>query len=203
MDSYLITGIIIGLLFGMPIGAVGAITVQKTVQYGPRIGLVSGMGSSVADCLYACIGTFSLNFISVYLFENQLYINIIGGTIIVFMGIKLVMKQDEVMITQSQISDGVKVFFTSFTVAITNPATVLTFLFAFSYFGISGKMELNEGFQLILGVFIGTLFWWWALVGIISKLRRKMNTNAYKKLNKIFGVVMLVFGLVIFIKIGI
>ncbi len=39
MGSYFIRGILIGLLFGMPFGAVGTITVQRTLKYGFKGGL--------------------------------------------------------------------------------------------------------------------------------------------------------------------
>ena len=54
--EYLLRGILIGLLFGLPFGAVGALTVQRTWSSGVKAGLLTGFGSSVADCAYACIG---------------------------------------------------------------------------------------------------------------------------------------------------
>lgn len=58
MESYLLKGICIGLLFGLPVGAVGALTVQRTLAHGPRMGILTGLGSSVADCFYAVVGAF-------------------------------------------------------------------------------------------------------------------------------------------------
>lgn len=46
-----------------------------------------------------------------------------------------------------------------------NPATVLTFLFAFSWFGITGDHGLAGGLMVVLGVFLGTYFWWGAVMG--------------------------------------
>ena len=71
MESYFLRGILIGLLFGLPIGAVGTMTVQRTWSFGFRAGMLSGLGSSVADCLYAGIGVFGLTFISDFLWRYQ------------------------------------------------------------------------------------------------------------------------------------
>lgn len=49
-------GILIGLIFGLPVGAVGAMTVQRTWEHGIKAGLLTGMGSSAADCIYAGSG---------------------------------------------------------------------------------------------------------------------------------------------------
>ena len=78
MENYLIRGILIGLLFGIPVGAVGALAVQRTFTQGFKAGLLTGLGSSVADCLYAYIGAFGLTLVSDFLLEYQTIINIIG-----------------------------------------------------------------------------------------------------------------------------
>ena len=59
--GHLFRGILIGLLFGVPAGAVGAMTAQRAYSSGLRAGLLTGLGSSVADCLYACVGAFGLS----------------------------------------------------------------------------------------------------------------------------------------------
>ena len=81
-------GILIGLIFGLPVGAVGAMTVQRTWEHGIKAGLLTGMGSSVADCIYAAIGVFGLTIISAFLLQCQGAIHLVGGTIVLFMGIR-------------------------------------------------------------------------------------------------------------------
>ncbi|HIR81333.1 MAG TPA: hypothetical protein IAD37_08555 [Candidatus Limiplasma merdipullorum] len=49
MESDLLKGICIGLLFGLPAGAAGALTVQRALAHGPRMGILTGLGASVAD----------------------------------------------------------------------------------------------------------------------------------------------------------
>ena len=69
--SLLLKGILIGLLFGVPVGAVGAMTVQRTWEHGIKAGLLTGIGSSIADCIYAAIGAFGLTMVSDFLLEYQ------------------------------------------------------------------------------------------------------------------------------------
>ncbi len=134
MGSYLIKGILIGFLFGMPIGAVGAMTVQRTIAHGAKAGLLTGLGSSVADCLYASVGAFGLTLISDFMLKYQAVIHTIGGVLILIMGIGLLSRKSEAIgdIPQKQTAGGIKMFLSSFAVGITNPAAIITFLFAFS-----------------------------------------------------------------------
>lgn len=57
---------------------------------------------------------------------------------------------------QIQAAGRMKMFLSSFAIGITNPAAVLTFLFAFSYFGITKQSGWVYGAQLVAGVFLGT-----------------------------------------------
>lgn len=202
MASYLIKGILIGLLFGMPVGAVGTMTVQRTLSFGLKAGLMTGLGSSVADCFYACVGAFGLTIISDFLLHYQAVINIFGGTFVLVMGIRLILRKDsEAAAAKKEVISGVKMFLSSFVVGITNPAAILTFLFAFSYFGITDKAGWINGIQLVIGVFIGTYIWWGALSAVVSRIKRKTKNHSFHYMNKIFGTILLLFGAIVLLKI--
>ncbi len=200
MVGYLLKGILIGLMFGVPIGAVGAMTVQRTLNRGLGAGLLTGLGSSAADCLYACVGVFGLTFISDFLLKYQTIITVIGGVFVLIMGISQFVKKSAENVTQKP-SEGAKMFLSSFTVGITNPAAILTFLFAFTYFGIGEISGAVNGVLLVSGVFIGTYIWWGALSGLVCILKRKSENRKLPYLNKIFGVILILFAAVILVKI--
>lgn len=201
MPAFLFRGILIGLLFGIPVGAVGTMTVRNTLQDGVKAGLLTGFGSSVADCIYACIGAFGLTFVSDFLLRHQTLINILGGSFILFMGIRLIFKKADAEIPQNQVGSKAGLFLTSFAVGITNPAAILTFLFAFSWFGITGGCSAGQGAALVCGVLIGTYIWWSILSAVTDIVRKKVGTPSMDFTNKIFWGLLLVFGIAIFIRI--
>ncbi|MDE6727407.1 MAG: LysE family translocator, partial [Oscillospiraceae bacterium] len=162
----LFKGILIGLMFGVPIGAVGAMTVQRTLDRGFGAGMLTGLGSSAADCLYACVGVFGLTLISDFLLKYQVIITVIGGVFVLIMGISQLFKKPVENASQKS-AEGAKMFLSSFAVGITNPAAILTFLFAFTYFGIAEISGALNGILLVAGVFIGTYIWWTALSGVV------------------------------------
>ncbi len=192
-------GILIGLMFGVPIGAVGAMTVQRTLDRGFGAGLLTGLGSSAADCLYACVGVFGLTFISDFLLKYRTIITIIGGAFVLTMGISQLVKKPAENAPQKS-ADGAKMFLSSFAVGITNPAAILTFLFAFTYFGIAEISGALNGILLVMGVFIGTYIWWGALSGVVCIIKRKSGNRGLPYMNKVFGVILIIFSAVIFVK---
>lgn len=197
---YLLKGILIGLIFGVPAGAVGAMCVQRTLQSGMKSGIITGLGSSAADCFYAVVGAFGITIISDFLKQYQIPINIVGGLLILAMGISTLLKKQSVT-TESETKFGYgKMFLTSFSVGITNPAAVLTFLFAFSYFGINGKLGAADGSALVAGVLCGTLIWWVTLSAIAQKIKDKQGEKGFARLNKVFGLIMIGFGVLVFAR---
>lgn len=196
---FLLKGLLIGLIFGLPVGAVGTLTLQRTINYNSKVGFITGLGSSVADILYACIGVFGISIISYFLIKHQIVINIIGSIFIFVMGIQTIKKQAE--LKKEKTANGLgKIFLSSFVIGITNPATILSFIFAFSYFNIMENIKLLNGILLLLGVLIGTLIWWTILVFIGNKLKKNINENRLKIINIVFGVLLIVFSISIVIK---
>lgn len=78
IESYLLRGLLIGLIFGVPAGAIGALTIQRTLNSGFFAGLATGLGSSVADLLYACAGVFGITLVSDFLARHQRPISLPG-----------------------------------------------------------------------------------------------------------------------------
>lgn len=195
--SYLLRGIFVGLLFGLPAGAVGALTVQRTWNFGIKAGLLTGLGSSVADCCYACVGAFGITILWDFLLRWQTIITAAGGVLILVMGLCSLIRPLEALPDAREEAAGVKRFLTSFVIGITNPAAVLTFLFAFSYFGISRIETLPEGICLVAGVFLGTYFWWGALTAFTQTIKKRASKFQLRTMNRIFGGILCTFGAVI------
>ena len=198
--GFLLRGMLIGLLFGLPVGAVGALTVQRAWGFGVKAGLLTGLGSSVADCFYACVGAFGLTLISDFLLQWQAVITALGGALIFLMGCKSLFFPRRELPPEEDSLGGAKLFLTSFAIGITNPAAILTFLFAFSYFGIGDVQNLWEGSSLVAGVFCGTYFWWGTLTALTRWVRRKAGKLQLSTMNRIFGAVLCLFGGIVFLR---
>lgn len=194
---FLLKGILIGLLFGLPAGAVGALVVQRAFAGGFGAGLLTGLGSCAADCLYACVGAFGLTFVSDFLLAYQTPIRLAGSGLILYMGLRLLMKGRAAAKPAPAAGGKLGLFFPSFLVDVTNPAAVLSFLFAFSWLGLSGRLEMLQGAQLAAGVFLGTCSWWAALSAAVCAGKRRWGERIARWMDPVFGAVFTGFGLVI------
>lgn len=198
--GYFLRGLLIGLVFGVPAGAIGALTIQRTLEKGFFAGLVTGAGSSAADLLYSCIGVFGITIISDFLTAHQAVIRVIGGGVILILGIAILRKKELSSVRQDTKRTSMFYFLSAFTAAILNPVTVLSFMVAFAAFGISGDLDTGQGMALILGILTGTLCWWAALSGVVAHFRKKVTNNIYRWLNRILGCLMALFGIIMMIQ---
>lgn len=192
--AFLFKGILIGLLFGLPAGAVGVLTVQRTLRHGPKAGLLTGLGSSAADCCYASLGAFGLTIVSDFLLQHQAAIHLLGGGLIFFLGLSLLRRKQDTSSREAENTNRLGLFLSSFAIGITNPATILTVLFALSWLGISGGLAFREGALLVLGVFFGTYLWWGVLTLAASLTRKKSAAIDPARMNRIFGIILCLFG---------
>ncbi|MDE6386952.1 MAG: LysE family transporter [Lachnospiraceae bacterium] len=198
--DYVVRGILIGLIFGVPAGAIGALTIQRTLERGFTAGLLTGAGSSAADLLYSAVGIFGIAIVSDFLTEYQKAFQAVGGAFIVLLGISILRKKERASKVQETKGNLVFCFLSSFGTAVMNPATILSFMVAFAAFEINGNVSAAEGTGLVLGILAGTLGWWIVLSGGVSLFRERITDQIYKWLNRILGSFMLLFGIVMIIR---
>ena len=196
MPMLFLRGILIGLIFGVPAGAIGVLTIQRTLDRGFTAGLLTGLGSSAADLLYSCVGVFGITLISDFLTAHQSVIRIIGGVLISGYGALNLRKKERPPANAHTGGAPIKCFVSSFVIAILNPATILSFMVAFAAFGITGKLALVEGVSLTLGVLIGTVLWWLTLSAVTVHFREKVTDRLYKRLRLLLGGLMILFGII-------
>lgn len=200
LESYIVRGMLVGLVFGVPAGAIGALTIQRTLAKGFWAGMLTGLGSSAADVLYACVGVFGLTVVSDFLLANQSVISLVGGGIIVLLGLLMFCKKSGG--TNSTDKGGALpvCFVSSFAIAIANPATILSFVVAFAAFGIGDSLSPTQGAQLIGGILLGTGCWWGILSGITAIFRGRITDKIFGVLNRLLGSLMALFGLAMILR---
>ncbi|MDS0527897.1 LysE family transporter [Clostridium sp. SHJSY1] len=200
LNNFLVKGFLIGFTIGVPVGVIGALTIQRILANGPIHGLISGLGSCMGDLLYGCIAAFGLTFMSNFLIKYQTQLRLLGGTFVLLLGLKLIISKQPKYSAPININSAIKTFVSSFILSVTNPTTILSFLVIFSSYGLSGNINYINAIELVTGVFLGSGIWWIILIIIISSFKKKINDSFLKKLNEVFGVIIILISLFIFIS---
>ena len=192
-------GILIGLLVSIPLGPIGVLVIQRTVNKSRIAGLLSGMGAALSDTLYAVIAGFSLTFVVDFIRENEMLFQSIGALVVLGLGIHIFFKNPVTDIRRNRLRGNThfKDIIFSFLVTLSNPLTVFVFLAVFTSSGVAINLEQPyHSFFVVLGVFTGSFIWWFSLSGIVSMFRHKINLRILWWINKTAGVVIVIFVLV-------
>lgn len=200
IESCLLKGMAIGILFGVPAGVVGILAIQRTLSQGILAGFMTGMGSSAADVFYAGAGCFGITLISDFLLKYRRGICMAGCMLVVVMGILCFRKTRAVQVKNDSAHGVSTCFFSAFAISMANPATIVSFMMVFSLFRIDGTESLMENIRLVFGIFCGTCIWWAVVALAAGRFRDRITENYSRKLNRIFGVLMVLFGIVLGIK---
>ena len=89
MFHTILTGIIIGLFISVPVGPIGILCIQRTVNRGRAHGIITGLGATTSDLIYAVLVGFSMSFVINFIETHQMTIQIVGSLIIFGFGLHI------------------------------------------------------------------------------------------------------------------
>lgn len=186
----------IGFSIAAPVGPIGVLCIRRTLTKGRRVGLVSGLGAATADAIYGCIAGFGLTVVSSFLVDQQGGIRLAGGLFLCYLGVRSFFTEPAERGGAGQPSGVVGAYGSTFLLTLTNPMTILSFAAIFAGLGLLGASpDYVAAAVLVLGVFVGSALWWFALSGVASLFRERFDVRALRWINRISGVVVAVFGL--------
>lgn len=198
-----IKGFVIGLIASMPVGAIAIMTLQRTINNGFWVGFSIGLGAAAGDVIYAAIAGFGISFIKDFLLNNKMWISLIGGILIIYIGYKI-FKSDTIKQYRKKVDMSRKKmandFFSSFILALTNPGTILGYTW---FFATAGVVSYNTTpvhiAVLLLGIILGAVSWWFSIAFFVNKFKNKISLRNIVMINRFSGISIIVIGVVMMI----
>lgn len=184
---YLLDGIIVGFSASVPLGPIGVLCIQRTLNRGRLAGFVSGLGAAMSDTIYAIVAGFSLSFVLDVIEAQMFWLQLAGAIILIVMGVKIFLTNPAIQLRRQKNKNTslIQDFVSTFIITITNPLAIFLFIAAFSVVG--GEKQFDMQLLLVSGVFIGAASWWLTLTSLIGLFRKKINLRRLYWINKIAG----------------
>ncbi len=192
----IVKGLLIGIIASAPMGPVGILCIQRTLNKGRWEGFATGVGASLSDIIYAIITGFGLKFV-IDIIEDPviaLWLKTIGGILLFLFGIYTFMSKPKETVKAVKRNKGTLLqnFLTGFAVTISNPLIIFLFVATFAMF----TFIIVENFiaQIIGYVFIvvGALLWWYVLTWLVDKVRNNYNMRIIWIINKTIGIAVMI-----------
>jgi len=196
MSNFLVKGFVLGFSIAAPVGPIGLLCIRRTLSDGRLAGFVSGMGAATADAAYGCIAAFGLTAVSTFLLNYQFPIRIAGGGFLLYLGIKIFLSPAAEKPASLKLSASLgKAFASTAFLTLTNPATILSFIAVFAGLGLVSETQNYQGpALLVLGVFLGSGFWWLLLSGGVGLLSERMGSRTLLWVNRCSGALIFALG---------
>jgi threonine/homoserine/homoserine lactone efflux protein len=194
---FLLKGIILGFSIAAPVGPIGVLCIRRTLNGGIRSGIISGLGTALADALYGLVAAFGLTAISSLLVEHSSLFRLCGGLALLYMGSATFLSHPaDTPSTATKIAQASN-FGSAFFLTLTNPLTILSFTAIFAGIGI-GDAQSSYPLAAVMvgGVFFGSLLWWILLSGAVGCFRSRFNQRWLVAVNRISGITICIFGLI-------
>jgi len=190
-----IKGVILGFSIAAPVGPIGVLCIRRTLSNGLLNGFISGLGTATADALYGCIAAFGLTVVSTFLINSQIYLHLIGGLFLLYLGYKTFQSVPAEIAAKANGKGLFGSYTSAFFLTLTNPLTIMSFAAVFAGLGIGTAGGEFASALLVLGVFIGSMLWWLFLSGTVNLLRTRFDKKRLHWVNQISGVVITAFGI--------
>jgi len=77
--------LLIGLSIAAPVGPIGLLVIQRTLQRGAVVGLATGLGAAAADGLYGALGAYGVSAVIGALQAARLPLALAGGAFLLWL----------------------------------------------------------------------------------------------------------------------
>lgn len=197
-------GVLIGILVSAPMGPVGVLCVQRTLNKGRWFGFVTGIGACLSDFIYALITGLGMSFVMDFI-SNSHYryiLQISASVILMLFGLYSFrsnpMKNVHVSNKNTKgslVHNGV----TAFLVTFSNPLIIMLMMGLFAQFAFiipDHPFEMSVGF---FGIIAGAMLWWYGLTWLVDKIRAVFDTNGIQIINKVVGSIVIIMSIIVLI----
>jgi threonine/homoserine/homoserine lactone efflux protein len=193
--SLIVRGFILGFAIAAPVGPIGLLCIQRTLNQGQLVGLASGLGAATADAFYGAVAAFGLTIVSAFLIEQQFWLALVGGLFLCYLGVRTFLAKPAERAANSEAKGIGGAYMSTFLLTITNPMTILAFVAIFAGAGLAtaGGDALGAAW-MVVGVFLGSATWWFLLSGGVSLLQSHINANVLLWVNRAAGAILVIFG---------
>ena len=195
-------GLLIGIIASAPMGPVGVLCVQRTLNKGRWYGFVTGCGAALSDIIYAGITGLGMGMVVELVSNdtNRFYLQIVGSLMLLAFGVFTYRTDPTKNLRKPGQNKGTLTHngITAFLVTLSNPLIVFLFMALYAQFSfglqIDKPIELVAGFISIIG---GALLWWWGLTWLVDVIRLKFDNNGIRIINRIIGTLVIVGSIIV------
>lgn len=132
----ILKGLLVGIIASAPMGPVGILCIQRTMQKGRAYGIVTGAGAALSDIIYALMTGLGMSFVMDFIDKEQniFWLKLIGSVMLFIFGVYMYKTDPRKSMHQSSGGKGTLFhnFTTAFLITLSNPLIIFLFIALFN-----------------------------------------------------------------------
>lgn len=196
-------GLLIGIIVSAPMGPIGVLCIQRTLNKGRSSGLYTGVGAAASDFIYAILTGFGISMIIDFIESYETLIQIFGCIVLAFFGFYTYRQNPakNLNLKKPKAANHIQDLISAFFLTLSNPLILFLFIGLFARFNFfTPESQLHDyvvGYASIIG---GALLWWTTITYFVNKIRSKFNLRSLWIVNRCIGSIILIMSVYGFIS---
>lgn len=196
MDLFLFgKSMVLGLAVAAPLGPIGALCINRTLEKGFWAGMAGGFGTALADAFYASLAAIGFAAFAATLALIDAPLKLFGGLFMLWLGWKSFGSRPARAAATVGAKDLVGTVAATFFLTVTNPMTIIAFAAIFAGLGLADAPGAGNAALVVVGVFMGSLAWWALLSGGVALAHRKLPDSFALWVSRLSGGILVLFGM--------
>jgi threonine/homoserine/homoserine lactone efflux protein len=184
--------VLIGLSIAAPVGQIGVLAIQRTLDQGRAAGLATGLGAAFADAVYGAIGAFGITGLMAWLLGLKPWLSLFGGGFLLWLAWRMATRPVVRSVGGHPPAGTLLRHVTgTFVLTLSNPTTILSFMAVFG--ALAGRAPAASPWAMVAGVLVGSALWWLVLAAVVGWLRERFDARWQRAVNR--GSALLLAGL--------
>lgn len=189
-------GLLLGLAIAAPVGPIGVLCINRTLERGFWAGVAGGLGTALADASYALLAAAGFAAFAALLATVSVPLSLAGGAFMIWLGWRGLRPSPVAAATRIGARDLLQTTAATFLLTIANPLTILSFAAFFAVLGLANSGGSADAAIVVAGVFLGSLAWWMLLSGGVSLARTRLPDSFSTWVSRLSSLVLIAFGAV-------
>lgn len=196
--SIIISCVSIGIILSAPMGPIGILCIQRTLNNGRNSGFFTGVGAAASDLFYCLLVGLGISLITDFIADHVNILQIVGSIILIAYAIYMIIHNPVSQIKENidQRSDHWRDMVTGFLFTLSNPLIMFLIIPLFARFGF--PLPEYKFYHIIIGyafIVVGALLWWAVITFFVDKVRTHFNIRSMWLINRIIGSILAVLSL--------
>lgn len=199
----LVGGIIIGLCISAPMGPAGILCLRRALEQGRRAGVITGIGATLGDLVYAIMTYLFTGILLDYIDRNMVPLRIVASLLFIGFATYLYFSTPRLEVSQRVVAKinqrNLSHLASGFLLTIPNLLIVPVYVVLFSQFNFVYPLDEPPYGMFALGLIsiaLGAFIWWLFITYIATRLRDLVSQRNLRIFNRIFALVFAVIAVV-------